>query len=565
MGGIGPAYGARSGGAGVTDGDKGDVTVSLDGESWTLDHGTVTNDHLVDVLGPSLKGRVSGIGAPSDLTAAQATELLNAFTATLKGLVPAPGTAAGKYLKDDGTWADPPAGGSAVESNNAIVKAGAAIIALTQLYVRSNIIILGDSIIAGAGPSAGRGPGALLAQAIANIYNLGYGVPLHRNVANATWSFTHNGSAGTLGLTKDSVLLNGNTQALTFKPSEGIGVVAYVERPSGTATVMELVVNGVVVATQSIPAGVQAEIFMVLPVGQFWQANDTVQLRPQSGTAVVTGAATLSVGFAEVVGVNTSPLVITAGCSGESFDYFTTNIAQVTAMATGFSGNTSPVYIIALGTNSIYNAGRAQTPAQYVISMQALYNGIMASKPNAVVSFVIPPQADEGTWPVILPGYTYNDYVTAIKASFPAQTLIDWNVTGLAYADGVHPDNYGAAMLAAATLERLGIARTYSLPLTNRTKKLTGASPLILSDGYVTVDRHGVKTLSGAIAPNGTASNLITTLPVEFRPRVVRYAVVALLTTNGFGIIKIDTNGEVRMIHNSTTWTTAYLDGVCFI
>lgn len=39
------------------------------------------------------------------------TALLNAATTTLKGLVPAPGTAAGKFLKDDLTWASPTGGG----------------------------------------------------------------------------------------------------------------------------------------------------------------------------------------------------------------------------------------------------------------------------------------------------------------------------------------------------------------------------------------------------------------------------------------------------------------------
>jgi len=106
--GIGPAYGTPGGGAGLVDGDKGDVTVSSDGESWTLDHHTVTNAHLSDMVGPSLKGRQSGTGEPADLTAAQATALLDAYTTSLNGLVPAPGTAAGKFLKDDGTWADLP-------------------------------------------------------------------------------------------------------------------------------------------------------------------------------------------------------------------------------------------------------------------------------------------------------------------------------------------------------------------------------------------------------------------------------------------------------------------------
>ena len=66
---------------------------------------TVTNAMLVNMAQNTLKGRVTaGTGDPEDLTATQVTALLNLFSATLKGLVPPPGTATGKYLKDDGTW-----------------------------------------------------------------------------------------------------------------------------------------------------------------------------------------------------------------------------------------------------------------------------------------------------------------------------------------------------------------------------------------------------------------------------------------------------------------------------
>jgi hypothetical protein len=49
-------------------------------------------------------GSIAG-GAPIALTTAQLTSLVNPFTTTLSGAVPAPGTATGKLLRDDGTWA----------------------------------------------------------------------------------------------------------------------------------------------------------------------------------------------------------------------------------------------------------------------------------------------------------------------------------------------------------------------------------------------------------------------------------------------------------------------------
>jgi len=107
--GVGPAYGVPSGGgSGITDGDKGDITVSGGGSSWTLDDKTVTNAKLADVTTGVLKGRHSdGAGAVEDLTPEQATSMLLTFTDTLKGLTPPPVDVSGFFLRDDGSWVDP--------------------------------------------------------------------------------------------------------------------------------------------------------------------------------------------------------------------------------------------------------------------------------------------------------------------------------------------------------------------------------------------------------------------------------------------------------------------------
>lgn len=89
--------------------------------SGTPADGSITNAKLADMAQATLKGRAAGAGtgAPVDLTATQATEILNAFVGDsgsggTKGLVPAPAAgdaAAGKYLDADGTWTIPAGGG----------------------------------------------------------------------------------------------------------------------------------------------------------------------------------------------------------------------------------------------------------------------------------------------------------------------------------------------------------------------------------------------------------------------------------------------------------------------
>jgi hypothetical protein len=140
------------GGGGISDGDKGDIIVSGTGAVWEIDttvlsafgrtliddadataaRGTlglgsvatlssigtanlatnaVDNTILNDMANNTIKGRNAGsVGNPQDLTTAQVTAMLNAFTSTLKGLAPASGGGTVNYLRADGTWASPPTG-----------------------------------------------------------------------------------------------------------------------------------------------------------------------------------------------------------------------------------------------------------------------------------------------------------------------------------------------------------------------------------------------------------------------------------------------------------------------
>lgn len=100
------------------------LKVSADGTAWTealavnaatgrvtLAPGSAGNAALADMPSATFKARsAAGLGPPEDLTAAQATALLNPFSAALKGLVPASGGGTANYLRADGIWTPPPAG-----------------------------------------------------------------------------------------------------------------------------------------------------------------------------------------------------------------------------------------------------------------------------------------------------------------------------------------------------------------------------------------------------------------------------------------------------------------------
>jgi len=165
-----------SGGAGLSDGDKVDITVSASGATWTIDNNVVSNAkfrqsaglsvvgvtgnstaNVADITAPTdgfvlrrsgttlgfgqiatagitdgavtyakmqnvsatnrVIGRVVSSGPPEELTGTQITAMSDVFTTTLKGLVPPSGGTVGNFLRDDGTWTTSPGSGT-VNSGN---------------------------------------------------------------------------------------------------------------------------------------------------------------------------------------------------------------------------------------------------------------------------------------------------------------------------------------------------------------------------------------------------------------------------------------------------------------
>ncbi len=105
----------------ITGSNTGDQTITLIGDvtgsgtgsfGATIAAGAVTNAKLADVASGTFKGRTTaGTGDPEDLTAAQATALLDVFGGAAKGLAPASGGGTVNFLRADGTWAVPAGGG----------------------------------------------------------------------------------------------------------------------------------------------------------------------------------------------------------------------------------------------------------------------------------------------------------------------------------------------------------------------------------------------------------------------------------------------------------------------
>jgi hypothetical protein len=88
------------------------LPMAVQGNITTIANGTVTNAIMANMTANSFKGNNTVAAAsPVDLTATQATAMLNSFTPALKGLAPSSGGGTSNFLRADGTWALPPGGG----------------------------------------------------------------------------------------------------------------------------------------------------------------------------------------------------------------------------------------------------------------------------------------------------------------------------------------------------------------------------------------------------------------------------------------------------------------------
>ena len=81
------AWATVAGGGGISDGDKGDVTVSGSGATWTIDAGAVTVSKMADLAASTILGNnTGGAAAPIALSAAQVKALLAFAAGDVSGL-----------------------------------------------------------------------------------------------------------------------------------------------------------------------------------------------------------------------------------------------------------------------------------------------------------------------------------------------------------------------------------------------------------------------------------------------------------------------------------------------
>jgi hypothetical protein len=141
---------------------KADITTVVLKSDYSPSHSIIVQQSgtgsptALQVGNNTILGRLTGGGSDiDDLTGTQVTTLLDVFTTSLKGVVPASGGGTTNFLRADGTWATPSAGSSII-SGSAIVDFGSYGYATKVSVVDALVTVTSKIIVSPASPAVGR-------------------------------------------------------------------------------------------------------------------------------------------------------------------------------------------------------------------------------------------------------------------------------------------------------------------------------------------------------------------------------------------------------------------------
>lgn len=350
------------------------------------------------------------------------------------------------------------------------------------ITTRGAVMIIGDSITEGVGATDYESGYAdqfmrSLWRSIDGGVNedRGYRYETIFNMANALaqTGVSSDGSITGGGIANNDLTLAAG-QSITITGREIAFADIYYNATSSTATAIDFALNGDNYDSKAPSgSGTQSTFPTEIITGQeYIKDTDTVTITAVGGTVVITGLLTLRVS-------GNSTLCYVNGVSGWGYqDHALQARVDAAAEHINFFGPTTETAIILnLGTNNIYNPGKALSPSAYVAAIDDLINKY-ATALTKTVDFVIsvPPQAAPGTDTVT--GDPYLAYVDAIieYAQANQRQLLRLDKTGLSGTgtfldDTIHPNDKGHNILAKE------LARTMGIPFDSRGYKTTLSTP----------------------------------------------------------------------------------------
>ena len=238
------SYAGGSGG-GVTDGDKGDVTVSSSGATWTIDNGAVTYAKMQDVSAASKligRGSASGSGDPQEITIGTNLTMSGTTLSAAGSIAGSTGSADNAIIRADGTGGSTSQGSVPTIDDNGKILADAFAFDTTPTTTGGTGVIIWDSTE--SAPSVGFNAnvlGKLGVDSHVQVYNQTGSTIAKRKVVRQSGSSGTRlkvdlaladgdpNSATTIGITAESISNNSSGFIITAGLLTGVDTIAFTE------------------------------------------------------------------------------------------------------------------------------------------------------------------------------------------------------------------------------------------------------------------------------------------------------------------------------------------------
>lgn len=433
------------------------------------------------------------------------------------------------------------------------------------------VTFIGDSITAGDGATV---PSRKYAAVLQNLLN--------SNGINTQSNFLSGGmltrsttpvapfSMGNKGVGKKSVIL-GVGGKLTFT-ADYVDSVTFRYARSPSSGTLSLTANGTNIGTISTAGTAQDDVLGVLTTSARGGAAVNYEIVCSGAPVEITGV----FAYHALVNATSQPYFI----NFQAFSGYNTNnfnddavinslIAQCPTPQFNFG-----VYVLAIGTNDIYNVTTANTSANYKANLEGIITKIRAGTGTSCSIVLTVPLNSTGTYasPILEPFDNYRSAVYELGRKYDLQVVdlseIDLSTIG-AFADGIHPNDYGHSILASVWYDKL----FGNLSLKNASDVISLVSPATLQSGNATctMTKNGIVFLSGNYTVSSiTKGSQIASIPVSYAPLSMKVFTIPCWggtgnPSSGSAIVTVNPSGAVVLFDFSPpNINYVSLDGISY-